>query len=107
MAGQITTANQDQAALGKEDTTIASEKISNQIKEPVIKLEGKNSMINGEHQNNNIQDSKSVSVDSKDLPVVVKKEKKPTFEEDDPFAALDWKDGIATLPGDYTENNTW
>ncbi|XP_078362086.1 lethal(3)malignant brain tumor-like protein 4 [Oculina patagonica] len=99
VAGQMTATNQDQAELGKDSTTISSEKISNQIKEPVIKSEGKNSVINGEvHQNNNIQDSKSASVDSKDLPVV-KKEKKPTFEEDDPFAALDWKDGIATLPG--------
>ena len=73
-----------------------------QIKDPVkIKTEGKNSVVNGEHQNNNIEDSKiSASVDSKDSPVV-KKEKKPTFEEDDPFAALDWKDGIATLPGNY------
>lgn len=62
-----------------------------------MKLESK--MANGEHQNNNIEDSKNMSVDSKDSSVNVKKEKKPTFEEDDPFAALDWKDGIATLPG--------
>lgn len=94
-------ANQDQADLGKEGAcaTISSEK-SNQIKEAVIKSEVKNSVVNGEHQNNNIADSKSAAVDSKDL-LVVKKEKKPTFEEDDPFAALDWKDGIATLPGNY------
>lgn len=56
-------------------------------------------MANGEHQNNNIEDSKNTLVDSKDPSVNVKKEKKPSFEEDDPFAALDWKDGIATLPG--------
>ena len=71
------------------------------MKEAAVKLESKASimMANGEHQNNNIEDNKNTSVDSKDLSVNVKKEKKPTFEEDDPFAALDWKDGIATLPG--------
>jgi len=78
--------------------TISSEK-STTIKEPAVKSENKTSMANGEHQNNNIEDSKNTLVDSKDPSVNVKKEKKPSFEEDDPFAALDWKDGIATLPG--------
>lgn len=65
--------------------------------------EGKSDAINGDQQQNNNVDeneSKSVAVNSKEqFNVNIKKEKKPTFEEDDPFAALDWKDGIATLPG--------
>ena len=93
---------QDQAEPIKEGTVLAmSSEKSNTLKEPAAKFENKNSMANGEHQNNNIEDSKNTSVDSKDPSVIVKKEKKPNFEEDDPFAALDWKDGIATLPGNY------
>lgn len=91
----------DQAEPAKESalSAISSEK-SNTMKEAAVKSESKTSIkANGEHQNNNIEDSKNTSVDSKDLSVHIKKEKKPTFEEDDPFAALDWKDGIATLPG--------
>ena len=93
---------QDQAEPIKEGTVLAmSSEKSNTLKEPAATFENKNSMANGEHQNNNIEDSKNTSVDSKDPSVIVKKEKKPNFEEDDPFAALDWKDGIATLPGNY------
>lgn len=52
--------------------------------------------------NNNIEDSKDTSVDSTEpTGLKMKKEKKPQFEDDDPFAALDWNNGIATLPGDY------
>ena len=98
--GDANPAIQDQAELIKEGTVLAmSSEKSNTLKEPAAKFE--NSMANGEHQNNNIEDSKNTSVDSKDPSVIVKKEKKPNFEEDDPFAALDWKDGIATLPGNY------
>lgn len=51
--------------------------------------------------NNNIEDSKDTSVDSTEpTGLKIKKEKKPQFEDDDPFAALDWNNGIATLPGD-------
>ena len=100
--GDANPAIQDQAELIKEGTVLAmSSEKSNTLKEPAAKFENKNSMANGEHQNNNIEDSKNTSVDSKDPSVIVKKEKKPNFEEDDPFAALDWKDGIATLPGNY------
>lgn len=93
----MTAVNQDQTEPSKEGATASSEK-NNQIKE-TVKSEGKNS-INGEQQNNNMENSKSTAVvDSKLDLSIVKKEKKPTFEDDDPFAALDWKDGIATLPG--------
>ena len=98
--GDTIAAIQVQAEPGKEVVPAISSEKSNTIKEPAAKSESKTSMANGEHQNNNIaQDIKNTSVDSKGLLVNVKKEKKPTFEEDDPFAALDWKDGIATLPG--------
>jgi len=90
---------QDQAEPIKEGAPAISSEKSTTIKEPAVKSESKTSMANGEYQNNNIEDSKNTSVDSKDPSINVKKEKKPTFEEDDPFAALDWKDGIATLPG--------
>ena len=51
--------------------------------------------------NNNIEDSIDTSVDSTEpMGLKIKKEKKPQFEDDDPFAALDWNNGIATLPGD-------
>ena len=91
---------QDQAEPTKEIAPVVSSEKSNTMKEAAVKSESKTSiMANGEHQNNNIEDSKNTTVDSKDPSVNVKKEKKPTFEEDDPFAALDWKDGIATLPG--------
>ena len=90
---------QDQAEPVKEGSPAISSEKSTTIKELAVKLESKTGMANGEHQNNNIEDSKNTLVDSKDLSVNVKKEKKPTFEDDDPFAALDWKDGIATLPG--------
>ncbi|KAJ7374051.1 lethal(3)malignant brain tumor-like protein [Desmophyllum pertusum] len=96
--GQVTAVNQDQTEPSKEGATASSEK-NNQIKE-TVKSEGKNSIVNGEQQNNNMENSKSTAVvDSKLDLSIVKKEKKPTFEDDDPFAALDWKDGIATLPG--------
>ncbi|KAK2562372.1 Lethal(3)malignant brain tumor-like protein 1 [Acropora cervicornis] len=52
--------------------------------------------------NNYIEDSKDTSVDSTEpTGLKIKKEKKPQFEDDDPFASLDWNNGIATLPGDY------
>ena len=90
----------DQAEPAKESAPAISSEKSNTMKEAAVKSESKTSIAaNGEHQNNNIEDSKNTTVDSKDPSVNVKKEKKPTFEEDDPFAALDWKDGIATLPG--------
>ena len=51
---------------------------------------------------NNIEDSKDTSVDSTEpTGLKIKTEKKPQFEDDDPFAALDWNNGIATLPGNY------
>lgn len=100
--GDAIPAIQDQAELIKEGPVpVMSSEKSNTVQEPAVKFENKTSMANGEHQNNNIEDSKNTSVDSKDPSVIVKKEKKPNFEEDDPFAALDWKDGIATLPGNY------
>lgn len=98
--GDPMAAVRDQAEPAKESAPAISSEKSNTMKEAAVKSESKTSITaNGEHQNNNIEDSKNTSVDSKDLSVHVKKEKKPTFEEDDPFAALDWKDGIATLPG--------
>ena len=45
-------------------------------------------------------DSNGNSTVLNDLPPDFKKDKEPNFDEDDPFAALDWKDGIATLPGE-------
>lgn len=36
----------------------------------------------------------------------VKKEKRTTDNNDDPFGELDWKDGIATLPGNVTLKNS-
>ena len=71
-------------------------------KDKVAMTAAKTDAMNGEKQNNNIDDEKSAVVDSKELSdVKIKTEKKSTFEDDDPFAALDWKDGIATLPGKY------
>ena len=81
-------------------TTLTNEKSVHQaLKDEVVRSQDKSDIINGQPQNNNISDNKSVDIKSKDAAVEVKKEKKPTFEDDDPFAALDWKDGIATLPG--------
>ena len=96
----MTAVNHDQLEPSKDGTSIFNEIMKNPIhikEEP--NSEGNNSMINGEQQqNNNVGDNKSqASGDSKDLPIV--KKEKPSFEDDDPFAALDWKDGIATLPG--------
>ena len=33
-------------------------------------------------------------------PMAAKKDSKP-FDDDDVFATLDWKDGVATLPGEW------
>ena len=92
-----------QAELSVDSATVSSEKTSLQANgESVIQDEKHDAIIKGEQQNNNVNNSKTaVNVDTKDLTsdVKIKKEKKPTFEDDDPFAALDWKDGIATLPG--------
>nr|XP_058973219.1 lethal(3)malignant brain tumor-like protein 3 [Pocillopora verrucosa]XP_058973220.1 lethal(3)malignant brain tumor-like protein 3 [Pocillopora verrucosa]XP_058973221.1 lethal(3)malignant brain tumor-like protein 3 [Pocillopora verrucosa] len=97
---QITAVTHDQVEPSNEGTPIAGSKKNNPIKnveDP--NSEGNKSVVNGQqHLNNNIGDNKTqASSDSKDLPIV--KKEKPSFEEDDPFAALDWKDGIATLPG--------
>ena len=95
-----TTVTQDQVEPKKDNVTLTSERNNLPVKEEAIKTECKSDIINGEQQNNNVDDSKSAAaVHSKDSLTEVKKEKKPTFEDDDPFAALDWKDGIATLPG--------
>ncbi|KAM7452023.1 lethal(3)malignant brain tumor-like protein [Porites harrisoni] len=83
-----------------ESITSTNEKLAHQaLKDEVVRSQDKCDVINGQPQNNNISDNKSADIKSKDAAVEVKKEKKPTFEDDDPFAALDWKDGIATLPG--------
>lgn len=83
-----------------ESITLTNEKLTHQaLKDEVVRSQDKSDVINGQPQNNNISDNKSADIKSKDAAVEVKKEKKPTFEDDDPFAALDWKDGIATLPG--------
>ena len=83
-----------------ESITLTNEKLTHQaLKDEVVRSQDKSDVINGQPQNNNISDNKSDDIKSKDAAVEVKKEKKPTFEDDDPFAALDWKDGIATLPG--------
>lgn len=83
-----------------ESITLTNEKLTHQaLKDKIVRSQDKSDVINGQPQNNNISDNKSDDIKSKDAAVEVKKEKKPTFEDDDPFAALDWKDGIATLPG--------
>lgn len=85
----------------KDGMTVSNGSDKNGLtEEEVAMTAAKTNAMNGEKQNNNIDDKKSAAVDSKELSdVKIKKEKKPAFEDDDPFAALDWKDGIATLPG--------
>lgn len=87
----------------KDGMTVSNGSDKNGLtEEEVAMTAAKTNAMNGEKQNNNIDDKKSAAVDSKELSdVKIKKEKKPAFEDDDPFAALDWKDGIATLPGKY------
>lgn len=80
---------------------ISSDKTSvTKPSEAVVSAGGNTDAIVTANQcNNNIED-KNVAVDSKEITgVKIKKEKKLAFEDDDPFSALDWKDGIATLPG--------
>lgn len=94
----------NQAEVPSENGLTLSDENTNQTKAEGadIKSEGKSDVMKGIQPNNNTGDTKTVTaLDLKDsfADVKVKKEKKPTFEEDDPFAALDWKDGIATLPG--------
>lgn len=51
-----------------------------------------------------VEPEPELNTEKKLLPVTtaaVKKEKDINlpFDDDDPFASLDWKDGVATLPG--------
>lgn len=88
-----------------ESVTVSIEKTSLANGESVLPDSKCDAIVKVEQQNNNVNiNSKgAVNVDTKDLisadHVKIKKEKKPAFEDDDPFATLDWKDGIATLPG--------
>ena len=89
---------------GMDSVTVSIEKTSVANGESVLPDGKCDAIVKGEQQNNNVNNSKgTVNVDTKGLnisaDVKIKKEKKPAFEDDDPFAALDWKDGIATLPG--------
>ena len=87
-----------------DSVTVSIEKTSLANGESVLPDGKCDATVKVEQQNNNvnINSNGAVNVDTKDLisaDVKIKKEKKPAFEDDDPFAALDWKDGIATLPG--------
>lgn len=97
---QVTAVTHDQIEPSNESTAIAGSEKKSLIKimEESIS-EGNKSIVNGKQQlSNNMGDRKTqVFSDSKDMPTM--KKEKPSFEEDDPFSALDWKDGIATLPG--------
>ena len=46
----------------------------------------------------------SVTSDSSNEVKKTSTEKKTSDDGDDPFGALDWKDGIATLPGNSAGN---
>ena len=98
MAVNHTDYNPNSDAISSDKTSVTKPS------EAVVSAGGNTDAIVTANQcNNNIED-KNVAVDSKEITgVKIKKEKKLAFEDDDPFSALDWKDGIATLPGDEND----